>query len=387
MSVTINGSGSLTGITELSSTELTIDGNSLSTQPSFRNLIINGDMRIAQRATSKTGIISTDWPTIDRYRLINSGSIGTWTNTQSTDVPTGQGFTYSNKLECTATATLTSSSQWRFEHRIEAQNLQHLKFGTSNAESLTISFWVKSNKTGDYVVWFYAQDSARQTNKVYTINSADTWEKKTLTITGDTNASAIINNDNGIGFMVCFPLITGSDLTSGTSPDGTWQGYSSANAWAGQTVTNLGDSTSNYINFTGIQLEVGENATPFEHRPYDVELARCQRYCTVISGEGSTANYSAFGYGYNSSGTRHECICHLPTKMRATPSLTITASEWQVSSVNTAPTATTVAIFGNQSSTNSVQVYADTSGLTQAYPGRLETKGSTTVKAILSAEL
>ena len=252
------------------------NGNYLSSQPTFRNLIINGDMRIAQRGTSVSGISSGGtYHTVDRFTTV-IGSAGTWTQTQSTDVPTGQGFSTSLKMQCTtADASLASGAYNSIQHYIEAQNLQHLKYGTANAESLTLSFWVKSNKTGTYVAQFLQDDSTgtRTIVKSYTIDSADTWEKKTITIEGDTAGQ--INNDNGIGLQVRLAFAMGSDYTTGTLQT-TWGPLVSANFAVGQ--VNLADSTSNYINITGVQLEVGDTATPFEHRPYDVELARCQRY-------------------------------------------------------------------------------------------------------------
>jgi len=181
----------------------------------FRNLIINGDMTVSQRGTTQTGVTSTaygEW--CDRWNF-DASSAGTWTLSQSSTVPTGQGFGYSLKYDCTtADASLGASDYVALRALLEAQNLQQLKYGTSNAESLTLSFWVRSNKTGTYIVWFYADDGNRTISKAYTINSADTWEKKTITIDGDT--AGTINNDNGIGFRVNFFLGAGSNYTSGT---------------------------------------------------------------------------------------------------------------------------------------------------------------------------
>jgi len=125
------------------------------------------------------------------------------------------------------------------------------------------------------VIWFYLDDDVRHTNKTYTIDTADTWEKKTITIDGDT--TGVIDNDNGGGLQFRFILVGSSTYTGGTAPDGTWEAYTASNAFEGQTV-NLADSTSNYINITGVQLEIGEGASDFEHLPYDVQLQRCQRY-------------------------------------------------------------------------------------------------------------
>ena len=239
-----------------------------------RNLIINGDMRIAQRGTSVTGQTTGGYQTCDRY-LVNINTAGTWTITQDTDVPTGQGFANSLKMQCTtANASLTGTNQVGVDTRLEAQNLQHLKFGTSSAEKITLSYWVKSNKTGIHTVEIYQQDDDRSISKEITINTADTWEKKTWVIDGNTAGS--ITNDNGIGFVVKWWLAAGTTFTSGTLAT-SWATLSNPNRVSSSNV-NLADSTANYINITGVQLEVGDTATPFEHRPWDDELIRCMRY-------------------------------------------------------------------------------------------------------------
>ena len=235
-----------------------------------RNLIINGDMRIAQRGTSATSLTGAGYHTVDRF-LNNIASAGTWTSTQDADVPSGQGFAKSHKLTCTtATATPVVLAMM---HMIEGQNLQHLKKGTANAESVTLSFWVKSNKTGTYIIELYDNDNSRQISQAYTINSADTWEKKTLTFAGDT--TGVFNNDNGKSLEVYWWLAASATFSGGTL-NTSWSSAVNANRAVG--VVNLADSTSNYINITGVQLEVGDTATPFEHIPFDMNLLRCQRY-------------------------------------------------------------------------------------------------------------
>jgi hypothetical protein len=239
-----------------------------------RNLIINGDMRIAQRGTSVTGLTGTSYPTIDRYRAAVTNS-SNFTMSQSTDVPDGQGLANSLKMECTtADASSGASTNVNIQHRIEAQNLQHLMYGTSSAKKLTLSFWVKSNKTGTYTIWIYQQDSDRQFCPTYTIDSADTWEKKTITIDGDTAGQ--IDNNNGDGLRFGFFLDAGTDYKSGTLAS-SWEANVTANRVSSSQV-NVTDTVGNDWYLTGLQLEVGTEATPFEHRPYDMELQRCQRY-------------------------------------------------------------------------------------------------------------
>ncbi len=239
----------------------------------FRNIIINGDMSIAQRGTSATGITSNTYATVDRFRTVAS-SLGTWTQSQSTDVPSGQGFSSSLKMDCTsANASPSASSNLGIQQKFEGQNLQYLKKGTLSAESLTLSFWVKSNKTGTYIAEFFDNDNARQISQAYTISSANTWEKKTLTYDGDT--SGALGNDNGNSLLVQFWLGTGSNYSSGTLST-TWTANTSANRAVGQ--VNLADSTSNEWYITGVQLEAGETASDFEFLPVDVNFDRCKRY-------------------------------------------------------------------------------------------------------------
>ena len=278
----------------------------------FRNIIINGDMSIAQRSTSETGLTGSGYNTCDRWRSQIS-SAGTWSQSQSTEVPSGQGFATSYKWDCTtADASLAAGDSIIFQQRVEAQFLQYLKKGTSNAESLTLSFWVRSNKTGTYIANLYDENN-RNISKAYTISAADTWEKKTLTFAGDT--SGAFGNDNAIGLYVQFFLAAGSNMTSGTLAT-SWEAYTAANQAVGQ--VNLADSTSNEWYITGVQLEAGTSASDFEFLPFDVNLGRCQRYYVD--------NIKIGGAGYaTSSGqnARARTTVIFPTTMRATPSTSV----------------------------------------------------------------
>ena len=287
-----------------------------------KNLIINGNMQIAQRGTSSTGQTSGGYLTVDRF-YTGGSTAGTWTITQDTDTPTGQGFATSLKMDCTtANASLSAGSYWYVEHKVEAQNCQHLKFGTASAETLTLSFWVKSNKTGTYTFELYRADSARHISNTYTINSADTWEKKTIAINSD--STGVINNDNGEGLRCIFWVVAGTTFTSGTLAT-SWAALSNANRVSSSNV-NLADSTSNYINITGVQLEVGDTATPFEVMPYDMELQRCKRYyyttypIGVAPGTvGAYACQAEYAPAYNGN---HVATWQHPVSMRATPTMT-----------------------------------------------------------------
>jgi len=239
---------------------------------SNRNLIINGAMQVAQRGTSSTSVTSTGYHSCDRFKFVYTDA-GTWTVSQSTDAP--DGFANSFKVECTtAKGTLASDSRLLIIHHFEGQNLQQLKKGTSYAESLTLSFYVRTNKTGTYQVNLEDNDNIRIIGTTYTVSSVNTWQKVTATFVGDT--SGVLDNDNGDSFAIHFPLVAGTDNSSGAVPT-SWEAKSNTDRGAGLTV-NLADATSNYWQITGVQLEVGEQATPFEHRSFADELKQCERY-------------------------------------------------------------------------------------------------------------
>jgi hypothetical protein len=253
---------------------------------SSRNLVHNGAMRIAQRQTSVTGIATASY-LCDRW-LFSIASLGTWTLTQENDAP--DGFTKSFKVTCTtADASPAAGDYAAITQRFEGQNLQHLKFGTSDAESLIVSFWVKSNKTGNASLDILQIDnSAKQFNASYTINAANTWEYKTIGIPADT--AGVINDDNGVGLTLAFWLNSGSDYTGGSHSSG-WETTVKAN----RNATNLGvgGAVNDYFQITGVQLELGSVATPFEHRTFGDDLAICQRYFCKSSSQGVFATAGA----------------------------------------------------------------------------------------------
>ena len=285
----------------------------------FRNIIINGGMDLAQRGTSSTGLTTGGYRTVDRFNF-GIATAGTWTITQDSTVPTGQGFAKSTKLDCTtANASLSAGSELTFFQKIEGQNLQYLKKGTSNAESVTLSFWVRSNKTGTYTAEIFDNDNSRQISKTYTISSADTWEKKTITFAGDTTGA--LDNDNAVSFWIFFWLGAGSNYTSGTL-NTSWNSSTTANRVSSSQV-NLADSTSNEFYITGVQLEAGEVASDFEFLPQPVMKNLCHRYCYVPTNEGSSGDGYVFAWGYCSTSSQGIYFMPLPTLMRSQPTLVL----------------------------------------------------------------
>jgi len=329
----------------------------------FKNIIINGDMSVAQRATSTASITGNGYHTVDRFETINA-SQGTWTQSQSTDVPTGQGFARSLKMDCTtADASPAVGDSLRIRQNIEGVNLQHLKKGTANAESITASFWVKSNKTGTYIFEIFDTDNSRYLSKAYTIDSASTWEKKTITFEPDTTGT--IANDNGGSFECTWWLGAGTNFTSGTLQT-SWSSQNNVDRAVGQ--VNLADSTANEWYITGVQLEAGTTASDFEFLPTDVNIQRCYRYFQKYPDvQKLMVGLARIG---DTSGiwTHH---MHYHTELRTTPSLSYDDNEgnsqrvkiMRLDSVNTTTNNINAGAYENHTTGNQWGSYNTATGL------------------------
>tara|TARA_R100000900_G_scaffold118079_1_gene92905 strand:+ start:570 stop:1601 length:1032 start_codon:yes stop_codon:yes gene_type:complete len=246
---------------------------------SNRNLIINGAMQVAQRGTQTS--ITSAYTACDRWNFTRSGA-AVVDASQSTDVPSGKGFANSLKIDVTTADTSVAAGDFaHLRTRFEGQDLQQLRKGTSEAKSLTLSFWVKSAKTGTHIVELYDLDNTRQVSKSYSITTADTWQNVTLKFPADTTGA--FDNDNAASLQVAWWLLAGSTYSGGTL-NTSWASSTDANRVVGQ--VNVMDNAANNFYLTGVQLEVGETATPFEHRSYGDEFARCQRYHQVYQATG-----------------------------------------------------------------------------------------------------
>ena len=277
---------------------------------SNRNIIINGEMKLAQRGTSFSTSTSTIY-TLDRFQSATGSSFNfDLTLTQSTDSPTG--FSNSLKITPDSTQTPSGSDNGAIRYNIEAQDLQSLGYGSSDAKKMTLSFYVKSNKTGTYSLQLIGYDGQGTCLVGYTIDASNTWERKTITIDPDTsNAFA---NDNTLGILIAWQIAGGADDVR--TPTSSWAlSDTGFRIVSGQ--VNFMDSTSNEWYLTGVQLEVGTEATPFEHRSFGDELERCQRY---FYKESYSGNYGPYFTQYIGS-HRFVHIFH-PTTMRATPTST-----------------------------------------------------------------
>jgi len=250
------------------------------------NMVINGAMNVAQRGVSAVTVTtSAGYRTVDRFKTdIDGSGGGDFSHAQSTDVPSGQGFQYSSKFTTVTQASQPTSEGNRHQlyTLLEEQDVFHLEWGTSNAKTCTLSFWVKGSVTGTYGFIFghYGSGGTYYYYTNYTINSANTWEKKTITVTGPTVGG---NNDGGnsFGLRVEWILGVGSDAETGTLNEWT---TSSTMRTAANTVY-LPETSGATLYITGVQLEVGDTATPFEHRSYGDELAKCQRYFQRLGGD------------------------------------------------------------------------------------------------------
>ncbi len=277
------------------------------------NLLHNGAMQVHQRGTSVSGITTGGYATVDRWLLVQN-AIGTLTASVENDAPTGSGFRKSAKVlvASNSDATIDAADYLFFTQRVEGQNCQSIKKGTTSAQQLTLSFWTKSNKTGTYVVQLLDGDNARQVSATYTVTSSATWEQQSITFPAD--LSGALDNDNAASLHVQFWLAAGSDFSSGTLST-TWATETHANRAVGQ--TNLAAADNNYWMVTGVQLEIGSASTGFEHKDYATELAECQRYYQHMEYTSADQFYPFTGDAYST--TILTAIYSPITSFRSTP--------------------------------------------------------------------
>jgi hypothetical protein len=285
--------------------------------PNAQPIIINGDMQLSQRSTSVTGKTTSDYYTVDRMKNVMSG-LGTWTIAQET-LTSGNafaaGFNKAFRMDCTtADASPAAGATQIFTTYLEGQDVQCFKKGTANAETYTLAFWVKSNKTGTGQVNLVDNDNSRMCGASYTISSGDTWEHKVLNYAADTTGS--FGNDNGRSLKIEWWLDSGSNHSSGTMPTA-WEAESATDENAAGTLS-LADNTANDWAITGIQLEVGtftsSTLPPFQFESFAANELRCMRY------------YQTFGRGFigkSQSASTGTMVMTFPVPMRDTPSCTV----------------------------------------------------------------
>jgi len=279
-----------------------------------RNVIINGAMNVAQRG-DVTGKTAASYGGPDRF-AVGITSHGTYAMSQSSTVPSGKGFANSYKLDCTtADTSVAAGAEVTIQHKFEGQNLQTLRKGTSEAKPITATFYCRSNLTGTFTLELFDNDNSRQCSKNFTISSADTWEFKSITFPADTTGA--FDDDNAQSAVLVWWLAAGSDFTSGTQNTSAFASNTNANR-VSSSIVNMSSSTDNEFLLTGVQLEVGQNPTSFEHKSFAQDLHECGRYYQLIA----HGNALAMGIGcdWNSS-TAELCLDHPLGAMRANPTL------------------------------------------------------------------
>ena len=343
----------------------------------FRNVLINGDMRIAQRGTSATSLTASSYPTCDRWEF-NLSSAGTWTATQSTDAPNG--FNNSLKVECTtAKASLATTNNARIWQKIEGFNVQQFAKGTADAKPFVLSFWVKAFQTGTFICTLDDLTNSRKISASYTINASATWEKKTLYFAADTTGA--LANSSSATLMPTWWVAAGPS----------WQGSTLSTSWsAGATLsdyangqTNVASSTNNYFQITGVQLEQNLQPTPFEQRPIGTELALCQRYYWRFGGE---QIYQYFGCGSTISTSTANILVQNPVPMRSKPTV-LDASTLMINDSVGSVAVTAIALGFSSTYVTRLDITTAASALTTQKSANLLTNNSLSAYLGLGAEL
>ena len=348
---------------------------------SNRNIVINGAMQVAQRSTSETGQgASSGYTTLDRFRHEMGGdaTAGRFTISQNS-VTDLSGFSNSLKIQCTTADTSTAASEGLLvQQRFEGQNLQQLMNSSTSTKAFTLSFYAKQNETRNIVVEIRtSQGTNRQICKLFAVTSS--WARYEFTVPAQASGMTI-DDDNSNELQINFWLHAGSTFTGGTL-DTSFAGSTNANRAVG--VGSIFASTSNFIEITGVQLEAGEQATPFEHRSFGDELARCQRYFfaqQALAGE----DYYAFGMGAAENSGTFRGLSSFPVTMRIEPSLTATASNTFFTQGFT-PDSNTVTL--DQSGRDCAYCTVFGSGGTAGYAGRWLADNTDAAYLFWSAEL
>ncbi len=353
------------------------DGSTISSGYTlFRNRIINGAMEIDQRNNGSATTAHNSF-SADRLGLAFANN-GAFSLQQVTTAPTG--FKNSVRFTVTTADSSLGTDQYLFvRHNVEGTNISDLDWGTANAKTVTLSFWVRSSVTGTYCV--NLRNSAADRNYIaeYTINSADTWEYKTVTVPGDTTGTWLTTN--GIGIQIRWTLGIGTDYQGST-------GWTASNDFGTSNQTNLAATLNATWYMTGAQLEVGSYATTFERRPYGLELQLCQRYYFNING-GDSGGYTTIGVGGATSTTNSRNLVQHPVVMRTQPTVSsLGGGTYSIQAFDSTGSGATIASVSQPSRFTSY-INFTTSGITAYNPtvAQLENTTSYTVGIQFSAEL
>ena len=329
-----------------------------------RNIIINGAMNVAQRKTSSTGQGASSNFLIDRFRQNHNGnSAGRYTVSQATDVH--DGFANALKLDCTtADTSIAAAERFFIEYPFEGQDLQQFKKGTSDAEDFMVSFYAKANGNFTYVCGFYDADNNRTVSRTFSVTSS--WQRFTINFGKDTTGA--FDDDNALSLQLRWYLHAGSNYTGGTLQE-VWDAVTN-NETAGGMTSSFFSSTDNEFYLTGVQLEVGSVATPFEHRSIGDELSLCQRY---FSHSGDPVNNSFVHHCYNSTDAYGNF--GFPVSMRTSPTITLAATG--SSYFYSAGSSRSITSFNVQNPSDlNFQHKAVVSGITSGHAGHVDTNSS-----------
>ena len=351
-----------------------------------RNIIINGAMNVAQRSTSETGLGGSDpsYQTLDRFRMnIGGTSDGRFTMAQDSSAP--EGFANSLKLSCTtADTSIAADELLSLQQRIEGQNLQMFAKGTTSAKPYAVSFYVKGNASATYTCELEDGDNSRRVAKEFSVTTD--WTRVELSFPADTTGA--FDDDNALSLSLNIFLHGGSNFTSGTFSANTWESISNTTRLS-DSQTSFFDSTDRTFFITGVQLEVGQNPTEFEHEPFERTLTKCQRYFKHFQSDTSDSRYMHFFGGFLYNTTLLICAYPIIPKMRAQPSLgtTGTASDYQVLFVGTNSACTSVPSLDGQSEPDNLDIRAECSSATAGSGGTLRAANTVDAFITLDAEL
>ena len=362
-----------------------------------RNMVINGGMQVAQRGTSLA--MAHDGNTanflIDRYQLLFGGSPSSLDGTyaQVADHPLSANGKSLKWTTGTTESAIAADEQLFIVHKVEAQNLQHLNFGSSNALTTTLSFYVKCSIAGTFSISLRKDDTTKRiSNRTYTINSADTWEKKTFTFTGDTDSGAEIVNDNGEGIRIMWHLMAGSNYVGGGNFT-SWKDYAADDFAAGLATNAIATTGSATWQLADVQWEVGSEATPFEQRSFGEELQLCQRYYYERMGAGTALAVSSGEYQWAMNGIAYNTTLGLgglsfPTPMRITPTLGYSAvSHFIKQTAGRGDVVTAINLYDGVENATTATAYIQFNSSTSTAGGAIMTTQNASARLNFDAEL
>ena len=368
---------------------ITTDGFGILTWASFndagfKNFLINGDFQISQRSTSVAAIVSSNYYTADRWHtqlVIAPGPNGQFTQSiesSAGNYPDNSGFRNSLKMVCSQafSAPLGATAECKIEQRLEGQNLLPVNFGQTGAEPLTLSFWVRSNQTGVFIAELVQPAGSVQVSAAYTINTIDTWEKKSVTFPARTTGTQTANDDSyqlGVGFW----LVAGSNYTSG-SLQTNW-GNTQSDRAVGQTQLI---AVNDYLQITGVQLEIGTVATDFENLQFSTSLELCQRYYYQIVPGASNRGFSYLGYVFSTTQVASLGL-QTPVTMRTRPAIITTGNGGDYFLAEYTPSGTFATLLltsppsiAGPATKDCIQLNAASAGLTIGSVGNLRATNS-----------